>query len=89
MAATTEVREHACWLWSRLGVSLMSLTDRNVWLEEENKRLEQEKSSLSVVVGFFGLAEKKGGEKNTTEPFSEKKNGELMERRMYHHNRSS
>ena len=44
-----------------------------MWLEEENKRLEQEKSSLSVVVGFFWVAEKKGVEKNTTEPFSEKK----------------
>ena len=38
-----QVREHACWLWSRLGVSLMTLEDRNVWLEEENKRLEQER----------------------------------------------
>jgi len=37
-----QVREHACWLWSRLGVSLMTLEDRNVWLEDENKRLEQE-----------------------------------------------
>ena len=43
---SAQVREHACWLWSRLGVSLMSLTDRNVWLEEENKRLQQELESL-------------------------------------------
>eukprot|EP00438_Fugacium_kawagutii_P006935 Skav203601 [mRNA] locus=scaffold935:298111:299638:+ [translate_table: standard] len=37
--ASSEVREHACWLWSRLGVSLMALEDRNAWLVEENKRL--------------------------------------------------
>mmetsp|Transcript_9271 Transcript_9271/g.15880 ORF Transcript_9271/g.15880 Transcript_9271/m.15880 type:complete len:245 (+) Transcript_9271:117-851(+) len=46
----TEVREHACWLWSRLGVSLMTLEDRNVWLEEENKRLEQELEGLDTQI---------------------------------------
>ena len=30
----SNMREHACWLWSRLGVSLMSLADRNTVLEE-------------------------------------------------------
>lgn len=46
----TEVREHACWLWSRLGVSLMTLEDRNVWLEDENKRLEQELEGLETQI---------------------------------------
>ncbi|CAE7767057.1 LCMT1, partial [Symbiodinium pilosum] len=41
------MREHACWLWSRLGSSLMSLADRNAWLEDENKRLRQELEELS------------------------------------------
>ena len=58
-----EVREHACWLWSRLGISLMSLTDRNVWLEEENKRLQQEKlSNCRCCWPFFG------GEKTGKKP---------------------
>ncbi|CAK9003542.1 unnamed protein product [Durusdinium trenchii] len=41
-ADSANLREHACWLWSRLGLSLMSLEDRNAMLEEENKRLEQD-----------------------------------------------
>eukprot|EP00439_Symbiodinium_sp_Y106_P049464 s5276_g6.t1 len=60
------MREHACWLWSRLGSSLMTLADRNAWLEDENKRLRQDLEDLShsikkaeQALSSSGLAEPK------------------------------